>query len=47
MKNIKIYDEEDSEKIEIFFKTPHSDDYVYFPFKKHSFYSEKNYEKIL
>ncbi|CAD8073610.1 unnamed protein product [Paramecium primaurelia] len=47
VKNIKIYEEDDFQKIEIFFKTPHSDDYVYFPFKKHNFYQENNLEKIL
>ncbi|CAD8159501.1 unnamed protein product [Paramecium pentaurelia] len=47
VKNIKIYEEDDFQKIEIFFKTPHSDDYVYFPFKKHNFYQENNLDKIL
>ncbi|CAD8156112.1 unnamed protein product [Paramecium pentaurelia] len=46
VKNIKIYEGEDFQKIEIFFKTPHSDDYVYFPFKKHNFYQQNNLDKI-
>ncbi|CAK82475.1 unnamed protein product (macronuclear) [Paramecium tetraurelia] len=47
VKNIKIYEEDEYQKIDIFFKTPHSDDYVYFPFKKHNFYQENNIDKIL
>ncbi|CAD8164049.1 unnamed protein product [Paramecium octaurelia] len=47
VKNVKIYEEEEFQKIEIYFKTPHSDDYVYFPFKKHNFYQENNQAKIL
>ncbi|CAD8163407.1 unnamed protein product [Paramecium octaurelia] len=47
VKNIKIYEEDEYQKIDIFFKTPHSDDYVYFPFKKHNFYQKNNIDKIL
>ncbi|CAD8078260.1 unnamed protein product [Paramecium sonneborni] len=46
-KNLKIYEPDDLKQIEIFFKTPHSDDYVYFPFKKHNFYQQSKQNKIL
>ncbi|CAD8077511.1 unnamed protein product [Paramecium sonneborni] len=45
--NVQIYEPEDFNQIEIFFKTPHSKDYVYIPFKKHNFYQEFKQDKIL